>query len=55
MKKGDIVVCTYKHNTTISYGKDWLRFTSLGGVDCIWRWFSTKQNIRDKKLKELGI
>jgi hypothetical protein len=28
---------------------------SSGGVDCIWRWFSTKQNIRDKKLKELGI
>jgi hypothetical protein len=33
----------------------WLRFTSLGGVDCIWKWFSTKQNIRDKKLDELGI
>jgi hypothetical protein len=23
MKKGDIVVCTYKHNTTISYGKQY--------------------------------
>jgi hypothetical protein len=33
----------------------WLRFTGSGGVDCIWRWFSTKQNIRDKKLKDLGI
>ncbi len=33
----------------------WLRFTGSGGVDCIWRWFSTKQNIRDKKLKELEI